>query len=70
MQLGSGGAVILLPQQAQGRAMLGDKENLIFTAQKAVDWLIINSFLMQNLVLSEEFLYKFKLVKQLWFMIF
>ena len=37
MQLGSGGAVILLPQQAQGRAMLGDKENLIFTAQKAVD---------------------------------
>ena len=71
MQLGSGGAVILLPQQAQGRAMLGDKENLIFTAQKAVDWLIIYSFFMQNnLVLSEEFLYKFKLVKQLWFMIF
>ena len=65
MQLGSGGAVILLPQQAQGRAMLGDKENLIFTAQKAVDWLIIYSFFMQNLVLSEEFLYKFKLIKQL-----
>ena len=70
MQLGSGGAVILLSWWAQGRAMLGDQENLIFTAQKAVDWLIIYSFFMQNLVLSEEFLYKFKLEKQLWFMIF
>ena len=31
------GAVIPLPQRVQGRAMLGDHENLSFTAQKAVD---------------------------------
>ena len=44
MQLGSRGAVILLLQQVQGRAMLGDQENLTLTAQNAVDWLIIYSF--------------------------
>ena len=37
MQLGSGGAVIPLLQQVQGRAMLGEHENLIFTAEKAID---------------------------------
>ena len=44
MQLGSGRAVIPFPQWVQGRAMLGDQENLTFTAQKAVDWLIILKF--------------------------
>ena len=44
MQLGSGGAVISLLKQVQGRAMLGDQENSIFTAQKTKEWLIIYSF--------------------------
>ena len=44
MQLGFEGAVILLLQRVQGRGMLGDQENFTFTAQKAVDWLIIYSF--------------------------
>ena len=44
MQLGSRGAVIPLLQRVQGRAMLGDQENLTLTAQSAVDWLIIYSF--------------------------
>ena len=70
MRLGSGGAVIPYPQRVQGRAMLGDQENLIFTTQKAVDWLIIYSFFTQNVVVSEEFLYKFEFVKQLRFVIF
>ena len=70
MLLGSGGAVIPLQQPVQGRIILGDQENLIFTAQKAVDWLIIYSFFTQNLVLSEEFLCKFELVKQLQFVFF
>ena len=39
------GAVITLPQRVQGRAMLGDQENVTFNAQKAIDWLIIYSFL-------------------------
>ena len=56
MQLGSGGAVIPLQQPVQGRTMLHDQENLIFTVQKTVDWLIIYSFFTQNLVLFEEFL--------------
>ena len=58
MQLGSGGAVIPLPAAGQGRVMLGDQENSIFTAHKAIDWLIIYALFTQNLVLSEEFLYK------------
>ena len=44
MQLGLGGAVIPLLQRVLGRVMLGDHENLIFTVQKAVHWLIIYSF--------------------------
>ena len=28
------------PQRVQGMPMLGDMENSIFTAQKAIDWLI------------------------------
>ena len=70
MQLGSGGAVFSLPQQVQGKAMLGDQENWIFTVKKAIDRLIIYSSFMQNLVLSEESLYKFELVKQLRSVIF
>ena len=66
MLLGSGGSMIPLQQLFQGRTMLGDQENLIFT----VDWLVIYSFSMQNLVLSEECLCKFKLVKQIQFVIF
>ena len=63
MQLGSGGAVIPLPTAGPGKSSAGGQENLIFTAQKAVDWLIIFSLFMKNLLLSEEFLYKFKLMK-------
>ena len=42
MQLKPGGAVILKypnppPQRVQGMPMLGDMENSIFTAQKAID---------------------------------
>ena len=44
MQLGSGGAVIPFLQRVQGRVMLGDQENLTFTNQKSVDWLIVDSF--------------------------
>ena len=62
MQLGSGGAVIPLPTAGPGKSSAGGQENLIFTAQKAVDWLIFSLF-MKNLLLSEEFLYKFKLMK-------
>ena len=32
MQLGSGGAVVPFPQWAQVTAMLGDQENLTYTA--------------------------------------
>ena len=45
MQLGSGEAVIPLPKWVQGKAMLGNEENLTFTAQKSVDWLIIYIFI-------------------------
>ena len=45
MQLGSRGAVIFpSSQQVQGRAMMGDQENLIFTAQNVIDWPIIYFF--------------------------
>ena len=43
--------------------MLEDQENLIFTAQKGIDWHIIYLFFTSNLVLLEEFLYTFELVK-------
>ena len=51
------------PQRVQARAMLEDPENLIFTALKAIDWLIIYSFFASNLMLPEEFLYNFELLK-------
>ena len=64
MQLGFEKANTPLPEaRIQARAMLVDQENLIFTTQKAIDWLIIYSFFRSNLVLPEEFLYKFALVK-------
>ena len=46
MQLESGRAVIPLVEWVQDRAMLADQENLSFMAQKAIDWLIIDSFFM------------------------
>ena len=52
------------------RAMLGDPEILIFTALKAIDSLIIYLFFASNLMLPEEFLYKFELLKWLQFVIF
>ena len=51
------------PQRVQGRTMLEDQENSILTAQKVIDWLILYSFFTSNLVLPEDFLYKFELVK-------
>ena len=42
--------------------MLGDQENSILVAQKAIDWLIIYTFFTSSLVLPEEFLDKFELV--------
>ena len=44
--LKSEGAVIPLLAVGQGRAMLGDQENSIFTVQNANDWQIIYSFFM------------------------
>ena len=41
------------PQRVQGRAMLGDQENSILTAQKDIDWLIIYSFFLSNLALPK-----------------
>ena len=63
MKLGSEGATITLLQRVLSRTMLGDQEKSIFTAQKAIDWHIVHSFFMSNLVLFWEFLYKFELVK-------
>ena len=61
MQLGSGGAVISLP--AVGTKQSHAKGPVILAAQKTIDWPIIYSFFTENLVLSEEFWYKFKIVK-------
>ena len=44
MQLGSRGALILLLAVSPGQAMLGEQENSIFTAQKAIDSLIYSFF--------------------------
>ena len=63
MQLGSEGDKIPLPQQVQGRTMLGDQENSIFTVKKVTDWINIYSFFTSNVVLPEEFLCKFELMK-------
>ena len=62
MQLQSEGAKVPLTAAGPGRAMLGDQENSILAAQKAIDWLIVYTFSTSNLVLPEEFLYKFELV--------
>ena len=45
MQLWSVGAVISSLQKVQGKAMLGDQENLIFTAQKVIACLLFIHFL-------------------------
>ena len=49
---GVGGAVIPLPTVSPGQAMLGDKENLIFTGQKVIDWLIYSLPLFTHQPLS------------------
>lgn len=41
MQLDTGGAVVSVPAASPGQVHAGDQENLIFTDQKAIDWLII-----------------------------
>ena len=51
------------PQWRLSRVMLGDQEKSIFSAKKAIDWLIIYTFFILSLVLSDEFLHKLKLVK-------
>ena len=58
MQLGSAGAVIPLLASGPEMSPAGERGKFNF-----LDWLIIYSLFMQNLVLSEEFLYKFKLMK-------
>ena len=63
MQLESERAKISLTTAGSGQSHAGDQENSILTAQKATDWLIIYSFFTSNLVLPEEFLYKFELAK-------
>ena len=63
MQLESERVKVPLTTASPGQSHAGDQENAILTAQKATDWLIIYSFFTSNLVLPEEFLYKFELVK-------
>ena len=55
MQLGSKGAKIPLPAAGPGQIHVGVPGNSIFTAQKAIDWLIICSIFTSDLVLSEKF---------------
>ena len=63
MQLESERVKVPLTTVGPGQSHAGDQENAILTAQKVTDWLIIYSFFTSNLVLPEEFLYKFELVK-------
>ena len=46
MQLASGGAVIPLPSAGPGKSLAGDQGNMTFSAQKALDGLIIYSLFM------------------------
>ena len=62
MQLGSGGAVNPLPTAIPGQDYAGEPEKFDFYCSK--DHRLIYLFLfIKNLVLPEEFLYKFELVK-------
>ena len=63
MQLESERAKVPFNTAGPGQRHAGDQENSILTAQKATDQLIIYSFITSNLVLPEEFLYKFELTK-------
>ena len=63
MQLESERAKFPFTTVGPGQNHAGDQKNSILTAQKATDWLIIYSFFTSNLVLPEEFLYKFELAK-------
>ena len=70
MQLESERVKVPLTTAGPGQSHAGDQENAILTTQKVTDWLIIYSCFTSNLVLPEEFLYKFELVKGLRFVIF
>ena len=63
MQLEFERAKVPLTAAGPRQSHAGDQENSIFTAQKAIDWLIVYSFFASHLVLPEEFLHKFELVK-------
>ena len=53
MQLESERAKVSLTTVGPGKSHAGHQENLILTAQKATDWLIIYSFFTSNLALPE-----------------
>ena len=63
MQLESERAKVPLTTAGPGQSHSEDQENSILTAQKVTDWFIIYSFFTSNLVLPEEFFYKFELAK-------
>lgn len=58
MQLDTGGAVVSVPAASPGQVHARDQENLIFTDQKTIDWLIY-SFLHKILCCLRN-LYKFE----------
>ena len=70
VQLGSEDVRIPLPAAGPGQSHAGGSGNLIFSALNAIFWFIIYSFFTSNLMLPEEVLYKFKLLKWLQFVIF
>ena len=53
MQLESERAKVSLTTAGPGQSHAGPQENLILTAQKAADWLIIYSFFTSNLAQPE-----------------
>ena len=62
MQLGSGGAVIPLPAASPGQACVGGPGKFQFYCSKGYRLTYLFIF-TENLVLSEERLYKFELTK-------
>ena len=62
MQLESEGSKVPLTAAGPGQSHAGGPGKFDLTAQKAIDWLIIYTYFTSNLVLPEEFLYKFELV--------
>ena len=53
MRLVSERVKVPLTTTGPGQSHAGDQENLLLTAQKAIDWLIIYSLFASNLVLPE-----------------